>query len=314
MNRHSRSQSQLTPQLNPQETLAALLEQLVYIDTFMNGGQTTPNLDADGQLSMELAAFADDLFVFPDETKSEADHRWNDFDEPQSLSSAQAANQNHSSNQSHGHNGPLGALPKFPVPPGAKLLLELAGLSLNQIDLLSALVAQHQQLLGKQIPSTSVDASVTPSTTSTLSLLLLYPMAPLPIFDLASGFGSSHATPPSHPTPHQNHMLVYLLLLHPLPSLLEDNASQALPLLTELDKRRRNTAASARFRIKKKMKEKQMELRIVELNSTVKDFELKISRLEMENKLLRNLIIEKGSQKSDDELKQLKEKVMRRND
>lgn len=109
-------------------------------------------------------------------------------------------------------------------------------------------------------------------------------------------------------------MLVYLLLLHPLPSLLEDNASQALPLLTELDKRRRNTAASARFRIKKKMKEKQMELRIVELNSTVKDFELKISRLEMENKLLRNLIIEKGSQKSDDELKQLKEKVMRRND
>lgn len=311
MNRHSRSQSQLTPQLNPQETLAALLEQLVYIDTFINGGQTTPNLDADGQLSMELAAFADDLFVFPDETKSEADHRWNDFDEPQSLSSAQATNQNHSSNQS---NGQLGALPKFPVPPGAKLLLELAGLSLNQIDLLSALVAQHQQLLGKQIPSTSVDASVTPSTASTLSLLLLYPMAPLPIFDLASGFGSSHATPPSHPTSHQNHLLVHLLLVHPLPSLLEDNASQALPLLTELDKRRRNTAASARFRIKKKMKEKQMELRIVELNSTVKDFELKISRLEMENKLLRNLIIEKGSQKSDDELKQLKEKVMRRND
>lgn len=32
----------------------------------------------------------------------------------------------------------------------------------------------------------------------------------------------------------------------------------------------------------------------------------------MENKLLRNLIIEKGSQKSDDELKLLKEKAKQR--
>ena len=35
-------------------------------------------------------------------------------------------------------------LPKFPVPPGAKSSLFDAGLSQNQIDLLSALVAQHQ--------------------------------------------------------------------------------------------------------------------------------------------------------------------------
>lgn len=307
-NRHTRTHSQLTPSLNPQETLAALLEQLVYIDTFINGGQTTPNLDADGQLSMELAAFADDLFVFPDETKLEADHRWNDFDDqPQGLlSSAAPAGHHHDPKLLNNSLNPqLGQLPKFPVPPGAKLLLELAGLSLNQIDLLLALVAQHQQLLGKTIPPTSVELSVTSSSSAAASLSL-YPMPQLPLFDAG--------VYPLHPTPQQFLSLVYSLLVHPLPLLLEDNGSQASPLLTELDKRRRNTAALARFRIKKKMKEKQMEAHIVELNLAVKDFELKILRLEMENKLLRNLIIEKGLQKSDDELKQLKEKVMRRNE
>lgn len=52
------------------ETSAALIDQLVYIDNFINSAaEETPNLDMDGQLLLDLAAFADDLFVFPDEEK-----------------------------------------------------------------------------------------------------------------------------------------------------------------------------------------------------------------------------------------------------
>lgn len=86
----------------------------------------------------------------------------------------------------------------------------------------------------------------------------------------------------------------------------------SLPDAAELDKKRRNTAASARFRIKKKMKEQQMENKISSLQDMISSLENKLSHLEMENKLLRNLIIEKGSQKSDDELKLLKEKAKQR--
>lgn len=35
-------------------------------------------------------------------------------------------------------------VPEFPVAPGEEMSLKLAGLSLNQIDLLSALIAHHQ--------------------------------------------------------------------------------------------------------------------------------------------------------------------------
>ena len=39
------------------------------------------------------------------------------------------------------------------------------------------------------------------------------------------------------------------------------------------------------------------------------NLENQLNNLEMENKLLRNLIIEKGTQKSDDEVKLLREKA-----
>jgi hypothetical protein len=90
------------------------------------------------------------------------------------------------------------------------------------------------------------------------------------------------------------------------------SSNMSLPDAAELDKKRRNTAASARFRIKKKMKEQQMENKISSLQDMISSLENKLSHLEMENKLLRNLIIEKGSQKSDDELKLLKEKAKQR--
>ena len=265
-------------------TSSALLEQLVYIDNYINGTQpntdsstATPNIDVDGQLSLDLAAFADDSFIFPDEDKpkplydheddGEDDGEEEDVDEigqaegvrrrigdkkrnkdanfassgnndglngwnihefnssnlvptikqepevgsshlyfrnlngedddghedrlnefnlllshanngdtglPHGLMDAfhNSSNKNITNgknNDVHGHDLDtqhqhhhhrhvqphkllsLNELPKFPVPPGAKNSLVSAGLSLNQIDLLSALIAQHQTNLGKTI-------------------------------------------------------------------------------------------------------------------------------------------------------------------
>lgn len=57
-----------------------------------------------------------------------------------------------------------------------------------------------------------------------------------------------------------------------------------------------------------------MEQTISSLSDATKDLEVKIQQLEMENKLLRNLIVEKGSKRSDDELKELKQRVQLQGD
>ncbi|KAI8625833.1 hypothetical protein F5Y19DRAFT_239215 [Xylariaceae sp. FL1651] len=62
----------------------------------------------------------------------------------------------------------------------------------------------------------------------------------------------------------------------------------------EEDKRRRNTAASARFRVKKKAREQALEKREKELSDKVGALESRISSLETENKWLRELVMEKN--------------------
>ncbi|KAK9455847.1 hypothetical protein V1511DRAFT_487773 [Dipodascopsis uninucleata] len=69
-------------------------------------------------------------------------------------------------------------------------------------------------------------------------------------------------------------------------------------IAAEEDKRRRNTAASARFRIKKKQREQQMEKATKDLQEKVQQLEAKIIQLEMENKWLKNLVVEKNEAKA----------------
>jgi hypothetical protein len=70
-------------------------------------------------------------------------------------------------------------------------------------------------------------------------------------------------------------------------------------LAAEEDKRRRNTAASARFRIKKKQREQALERTAKEMTEKVQVLESKVSQLEMENKWLKSLITEKNENKGD---------------
>ena len=60
------------------------------------------------------------------------------------------------------------------------------------------------------------------------------------------------------------------------------------------DKRRRNTAASARFRVKKKQREQALEKSAKDMSDKVSSLESKVSQLETENKWLKNLLVEKN--------------------
>jgi len=70
-------------------------------------------------------------------------------------------------------------------------------------------------------------------------------------------------------------------------------------IAAEEDKRRRNTAASARFRVKKKQREQALERTAKEMTDKCSRLEARIGQLEMENKWLKNLITEKNENKDD---------------
>lgn len=72
---------------------------------------------------------------------------------------------------------------------------------------------------------------------------------------------------------------------------------EASRVAAEEDKRRRNTAASARFRVKKKQREQALEKSAKEMSDKVSQLEAKISQLETENSWLKKLVLEKNDKK-----------------
>ncbi|KAI8095913.1 hypothetical protein BDF21DRAFT_374397 [Thamnidium elegans] len=72
-----------------------------------------------------------------------------------------------------------------------------------------------------------------------------------------------------------------------------DDGKKQFPPLTKEDKRRRNTAASARFRVKKKMREQALQQTADEMTEKAKAFENRVHELEREVKWLKALIVEK---------------------
>lgn len=392
------------------ETNTALIEQLVYIDNFLNNGTgDTPQLDVDGQLSLDLAAFADDSFIFPDEDKPKHPHddgNDDDFNEgrhnnhaklptldghiPRDLDSNwlsdphqnasfdfkgkgpsegrkalaninfRSRDQNsepsphftdgnltapephsaghvngtiqgsHSNflptqNQSNMANIPdLSHLPKFPVPPGAESSLRQAGLSHSQIDLLAALIAQHQSALGnpnssRAAPTQEAKEYLDNDERNAQSVeppMVLPSPSPILMGQSTSRSGRNLVAIESPESINSNYSSGYnsasLLSTPQLGRRSSTGLTHGGSSHTENDKRKRNTEASARFRVKRKMREKEMENRMKQLDDLIKNFEVKISELEMENRLLKNLIIEKGDQRSTQELKMLKEKAQGR--
>jgi hypothetical protein len=62
----------------------------------------------------------------------------------------------------------------------------------------------------------------------------------------------------------------------------------------EEDKRRRNTLASARFRAKKKMREQALEKDHKDMTVKIDQLENRIKELELENKWLRGLVVQRS--------------------
>lgn len=73
-----------------------------------------------------------------------------------------------------------------------------------------------------------------------------------------------------------------------------DSSSDPARALAEEDKRRRNTAASARFRVKKKQREQALEQKTQELEKAKQVLEQRVGQLETENEWLRGLVVEKN--------------------
>lgn len=380
MNSHNEHNSTVTP--------AALLEQLVYVDTFMPEIDDPSQLDE--KLTAELSAFADDSFIFPDEDKPQRpeddvndnhnnhnnldNHTHNNIinnDGPNNLTLQNPAqsllfNQlnNHglgsASDQSllnsFGNAGGLSnvqmslsmnpltnnqvnpqsnvntatptnllsALPKVPVPPGAQSSLIAAGLSQTQIDALAALIAQHQgskpETSGSS-PSPQLSALQQLQTQQQVQLLqqrqqaqtqqaqttFMSPLSSTLTGSSSSSLNLTHSRNNNTTTQHTEQHAGdddddYLGM--ELPDVKLEPTGDS-----EFDKRRRNTAASARFRIKKKLKEKQLERSVRELSELTMTLEKKIQTLEMENRLLRNLVVEKGEQRNNNELEMLKQRA-----
>ncbi len=77
------------------------------------------------------------------------------------------------------------------------------------------------------------------------------------------------------------------------------NFEEASRMAAEEDKRRRNTAASARFRIKKKQREQALEKSAKDMTDKVTRLEGRVSTLETENKWLKDMLMEKHDGKID---------------
>ncbi|KAI8340414.1 hypothetical protein BD560DRAFT_412341 [Blakeslea trispora] len=73
----------------------------------------------------------------------------------------------------------------------------------------------------------------------------------------------------------------------------QGNISNSHAPLSKEDKRRRNTAASARFRVKKKLREQALQQTADEMTERAKAFENRVHELEREVKWLKELIIER---------------------
>lgn len=125
-------------------------------------------------------------------------------------------------------------------------------------------------------PTTSLDPSYHPTpafANATPATPFIYPPPPS---------SSSSITPTSH-----------LPLASPTATI-SSPASPSSHFAAEEDKRRRNTAASARFRVKKKQREQALERTAKELGDKAKELEKRVGQLETENEWLRGLVVERN--------------------
>jgi len=140
----------------------------------------------------------------------------------------------------------------------------------------------------------------------------IMPMQPGPNFSHASSTSPTNASSPvspqassSNPTGLKRKIDSATDAPHP------HSVEEQTRLAAEEDKRRRNTAASARFRVKKKQREQALEKTVKEVSDKNAMLEARMNQLEMENKWLKNLITEKNGSKSEGDIAEMYRKYKR---
>lgn len=130
---------------------------------------------------------------------------------------------------------------------------------------------------------------------------------PPPPSTTSAGFISPLTTSPMTSPPNGGPTRTHEALSHPQTQHTLEEASR---LAAEEDKRRRNTAASARFRVKKKQREATLERTVKDITEKNASLEARVGQLEMENRWLKNLITEKtnGGAKEDGDISDMFQK------
>src|SRR2546423_8781878 len=162
-------------------------------------------------------------------------------------------------------------------------------------------VKYEDLLAGRTSPSMLIDSSIDTSPSESVPIFPSYntPIQPAPS---ANGFRVDPQPPSSAPslsTSPQTQPSKKRKFDAPSPAISAEEQSR---LAAEEDKRRRNTAASARFRVKKKQREAALERTVKEVNDKNAQLQSKVNQLEMENKWLKNLIVEKNGNQSREEI------------
>ncbi|KAI9572754.1 hypothetical protein HD554DRAFT_2062579 [Boletus coccyginus] len=103
---------------------------------------------------------------------------------------------------------------------------------------------------------------------------------------------ASVATPPIPLLPHAAPQTTGLA--PPAASTSQDPEGTEDATSTAQDKRRRNTAASARFRVKKKLKTSNLERAVADLTGRTEDLEREANDLRRENAWLKEIVLLKG--------------------
>lgn len=157
---------------------------------------------------------------------------------------------------------------------------------------------KYEELLGGPAASTDFNNIAPVETASAPQQNSLYttyntPIQPAP----SSGFSPSDQITQNTISRDSRHQRVDTV--QPVEHLTADDKSR---LAAEEDKRRRNTAASARFRVKKKQREQALERTLKDTQEKNSKLEARIGQLEMENKWLKDLITEKNGLQSKEEM------------
>lgn len=147
--------------------------------------------------------------------------------------------------------------------------------------------AQYQSIPQQQAPNRlpNAHASVNQQPTSS-------PTSTSPSQPSISGASPASTTSPTAPAPAPKRKNT-----QKTPAM---SVEEAARVAAEEDKRRRNTAASARFRVKKKMREQTLESTVKETSEKNAALEARVTALELENQWLKNLITEKNGKSKEE--------------